>query len=149
MLKRVILNQDNHNQFILNRLLKYEEASQIAFELGIKERIDGGFNSPLYYRGYRALNVEIEYLKKRSWDLPHNKENLELEQILNILNSIEIMEDDIQVMNIGKTAIQTETISSINKKRIILLSILISLLLGIFLAFFVDYVQKQRKRHLS
>ncbi len=145
----LILNQDKQNQFILNRLLKYEEAFKVAVELGIKERIDGGFNSPLYYRGYRALNVEMEFLKNRSWDLPHHNKNLELGQILNILNSIKIIEDDIQVMNIGNTAIQKESVISVNKKRIIGFSIVISLFLGIFLAFFVEFLQSWRKKHSS
>ena len=41
-----------------NLLLKYEEAVQIAFKLGIKDGIDNSPPTPLYNRRYRALNIE-------------------------------------------------------------------------------------------
>ena len=60
------------------------------------------------------------------------------------------MEEDLQIINIERAAYQTKTISSTNKKskkRTIALSIVLGLLSGIFLAFFIEFVQNQRKKH--
>ncbi len=156
--KIIISNQEEQKKFFRNRILLYEEAAQIALALGIEERVDSDFSSsidqgygiiepPLYYRGYKALNIEIEFLKKRSWDGPNKKEIFELEKKLTRLNSIEILEEDFHIMKFEKPAYQTKTVDSISKVRTIALSIMFGFLSGIFLVLFIEFFQNQKKNH--
>ena len=58
-----------------DQIKRYEEAAEIAVKLGVRDRVDttnvvqnnqlniSKSSTPLYYRGYRALNVEINILK--------------------------------------------------------------------------------------
>ena len=64
----------------LDRIVQIQEAASTAFLLGIKDRVDTTnvvqnnqlnittTSNPLYYRGFRALNEEIEVLRKRVSD---------------------------------------------------------------------------------
>ena len=156
--KKIISNQEEQKKFFRNRILLYEEAAQIALALGIEERVNSDFSSsidlgygivdpPLYYRGYKALNIEIEFLKKRSWDGPNKKEIFELEKKLTRLSSIEILEEDFHIMNFEKPAYQTKTVKTISKVRTIALSIMFGFLSGIFLVLFIEFFQNQKKNH--
>ena len=69
-----------------DKIKLYEEAAIIAFNLGFKDIVETtnivqntqnsqnsqmeSSSTPLYYRGFRALNAEIEYLKNRKSDDP-------------------------------------------------------------------------------
>ena len=135
-----------------NRILILEEAAQIALELGIKESIDNNFSSPLYYRGYIALNVEIEFLKKRMLTVGKNiikTEIRKLEQKIALLQTMEIKEVGFSTVSIYKPAHQIKDIYRANRIRIIAIVTLVGLSSGIILVYFSAFLENRRKKYLA
>ena len=83
-------------------ILRHEEAAVIAGKLGVRDRVDttnvvqnnqlniSKSSTPLYYRGYRALNAEINILKNRKSDDPFISGLRDLQEKLALLHSIKI-----------------------------------------------------------
>ena len=86
----------------LDRIIAIQEAANTAYLLGIKDRVDTTnvvqynqlsittTSTPLYYRGFRALNAEIKILKNRKSDDPFIAGLLDLPEKLALLHSIKI-----------------------------------------------------------
>ena len=143
----------------LDRIVQIQEAASTAFLLGIKDRVDTTnvvqnnqlnittSNTPLYYRGFRALNEEIEVLRKRVSDDPFISSLHDLQEKLALLGSIKVEEEGMHAVNIDQTAYPPENRIKPNRRLIVSIGTVIGLFLGIFLVFFVSFIQKQKEKH--
>jgi chain length determinant protein (polysaccharide antigen chain regulator) len=138
---------------------QFLEASNIAAKLGVKERVDvinvvqnnqldsSTSSTPLYYRGFRALNAEISILKNRKSDDPFIYGLLDLKEKLALLNSNKIDPIGMHAVTIDQAAYPPKNRIKPNRRLIVSLGTVVGLFLGIFLVFFVSFVQKQKEAH--
>jgi chain length determinant protein (polysaccharide antigen chain regulator) len=137
----------------------FHEASSIAVKLGFKDRVDASnvvqnnqLNSstattPLYYRGYRALNAEILMLKSRKSDDPFIMGLRDLQESLALLRSIKIPDEGLHAVSIDQAAYPPTNRIKPNRRLIVSLGTVVGLFLGIFLVFFVSFIQNQKETH--
>ena len=142
-----------------DKILRYKEDSIIAMQLDIADRIDttnvvqnNRLNItttiiPLYYRGYRALNAEIEYLNNRKSDDPFISGLRDLQEQLALLRSIKFDQEKMSAVLIDQAAYPPKYPIKPNRRLIVSLATVVGLFSGIFLAFFIEFVQNQRKKH--
>ena len=104
-------------------------------------------STPLYYRGYKALNAEIKILKNRKSDDPFISGLRDLQENLALLRSIKIEEEGMHAVTVDQSAYPPKTPIKPNRRLIVSLGTVVGLFLGIFLVFFVSFVQKQKKTH--
>lgn len=140
-------------------ILRYEEAAVIAGKLGVRDRVDttnvvqnnqlniSKSSTPLYYRGYRALNAEINILKNRKSDDPFISGLRDLQEKLALLHSIKIEAEGMHAVTVDQAAYPPKNSIKPNRRLIISIGTVVGLFLGIFLVFFVSFVQKQKKTH--
>jgi chain length determinant protein (polysaccharide antigen chain regulator) len=142
-----------------NTIQQFVEAANIAAKLGVKDRVDvinvvqnNQFDSstsstPLYYRGFRALNAEISILKNRKSDDPFISGLLDLKEKLALLNSNKIDAIGMHAVTVDRAAYPQKSHIKPNRRLIVSLGTVVGLFLGIFLVFFVSFVQKQKEAH--
>jgi chain length determinant protein (polysaccharide antigen chain regulator) len=142
-----------------NTILQFVEASNIASKLGVKERVDvinvvqnnqldsSTSSTPLYYRGFRALNAEISILKNRKSDDPFIGGLLDLKEKLALLNSNKVDTIGMHAVTVDQPAYPPKNRIKPNRRLIVSLGTVVGLFLGIFLVFFVSFVQKQKELH--
>ena len=152
--KRQMAKQRREDQI---NLLK--EASSIAVKLGFKDRVDArnvvqnnqpdisASTTPLYYRGYRALNAEMLMLKSRKSDDPFIIGLRDLQESLALLRSIKIPDEGLHAVTIDQAAYPPTNRIKPNRRLIVSLGTVVGLFLGILLVFFVSFVQKQKEAH--
>ena len=140
-------------------ILRYEEAAEIAGKLGVKDRVDttnvvqnnqlniSKSSTPLYYRGYRALNAEINILKNRKSDDPFISGLRDLQEKLALLHSIKIEVEGMHAVTVDQAAYPPKNRIKPDRRLIASLGTVVGLFLGIFLVFFVSFVQKQKEKH--
>ncbi len=186
-----------------DKIKLFEEAAVIAAKLGVKDRVDSTnkvqnnqlnistTEVPLYYRGFRALNAEIELLNNRESDDPYILGLRELQQKLvhlrsrksddpfifglrdlqvkvdllrsiksdytffpglrslqeelSLLRSIKIEEEGLHSVTIDQSAYPPKNRIKPDRRKIVSIGIVISLFSAIFIAFFVSFIQKQKK----
>ena len=140
-------------------ILRHEEATVIAGKLGVRDRVDttnvvqnnqkniSTSSTPLYYRGYRALNTEIKILKNRQSDDPFISGLRDLQEILALLSSIKIEAEGMHAVTVDQAAYPPINRIKPNRRLIASLGTVVGLFLGIFLVFFVSFVQKQKETH--
>ena len=140
-------------------ILRYEEGALIAGKLGIKDRVDttsvvqnnqlniSTSTTPLYYRGYKALNAEITTLNNRKSDDPFISGLRDLQEKLALLTSIEIEEEGMHSVTVDQAAYPPKNRIKPKRRLIVSLGTVVGLFLGIFLVFFVSFVQKQKESH--
>ena len=140
-------------------ILRHEEAAVIAGKLGVRDRVDttnvvqnnqrniSTSSTPLYYRGYRALNAEIKILKNRKSDDPFISGLRDLQEILALLSSIKIEAEGMHAVTVDQAAYPPKNRIKPNRRLIVSLGTVVGLFLGIFLVFFVSFVQKQKETH--
>ena len=104
-------------------------------------------STPLYYRGFRALNEEIEVLKKRSSDDPFIVGLRDLQEKLTLLKSIKIEEKGLHAVSIDQAAYPPKKRIKPNRMRIVSVGTVVGLFLGIFFVFFVSFIQKLKETH--
>ena len=104
-------------------------------------------STPLYYRGYRALNAEIIILKNRKSDDPFISGLRDLQEKLTLLRSIKIEEEGMHSVTVDQAAYPPKNRIKPDRRLIVSLGTVVGLFLGIFLVFFVSFVQKQRETH--
>ena len=138
---------------------RFEEAAEIAGKLGVRDRVDttnvvqnnqlniSTSSTPLYYRGYKALNAEIKILKNRKSDDPFIEGLRDLQESLDTLRSIKIEDDGMHAVSIDQAAYPPKYRIKPNRRLIVSLGTVVGLFLGIFLVFFVSFVQKQKETH--
>ncbi len=140
-------------------ILRYEEAAEIAGKLGVRDRVDttnvvqnnqlniSKSSTPLYYRGYRALNAEINILKNRKSDDPFIGGLRDLQERLALLRSFKFKAEGMHAVTVDQAAYPSKNRIKPNRRLIVSLSTVVGLFLGIFLVFFVSFVQKQKQTH--
>ena len=140
-------------------ILRHEEAAVIAGKLGVRDRVDttnvvqnnqrniSTSSTPLYYRGYRALNAEIKILKNRKSDDPFISGLRDLQEILALLSSIKIEAEGMHAVTVDQAAYPPKNRIKPDRRLIVSLSTVVGLFLGIFLVFFVSFVKKQKETH--
>jgi len=143
----------------LDRIVQIQEAANTASLLGIKDRVDTTnvvqnnqlnfttTSTPLYYRGFRALNAEMEFLENRKSDDPFISGLRDLQEQLALLRSIKIEEEGQHAVTIDQAAYPPKNRIKPNRRLIVSLGTVVGLFLGIFLVFFVSFVQKQKETH--
>ena len=104
-------------------------------------------STPLYYRGYRALNAEINILKNRKSDDPFIEGLRDLQESLDMLRSIKIEEEGLHAVTVDQAAYPPKNRIKSNRRLIVSLSTVVGLFLGIFLVFFVSFLQKQKETY--
>jgi len=152
--KRQMAKQRREDKIIL-----YQEAAAIAGKLGVRDRVDttnvvqnnqlniSTTSTPLYYRGFRALNAEINILKNRKSDDPFISGLRDLQEILALLSSIKIEAEGMHAVTVDQAAYPPKNRIKPNRRLIVSLGTVVGLFLGIFLVFFVSFVQKQKEIH--
>jgi len=140
-------------------ILSFEEAAKIAAELGVRERVDttnvvqnnqlniSSSNTQLYYRGYKALNAEMDILKVRKSDDPFIPGLRDLQERLALLRSFKIEEEGQHAVTVDQAAYPPKNRIKPNRRLIVSLGTVVGLFLGIFLVFFVSFVQKKKETH--
>ena len=146
-----------------DQIVRNLEAATIANNLGIKRRVDATniiqntqmnvdiatATTPLYYLGFEALSSEIGVLKTRKSDDPFISGLRDLQEKLALMSSINLAEVQMNSIRIDQRAYPPTPPIKPNRRTIVSLSILVGLFSGIFLAFFIEYVQNMRKKHLE
>ena len=144
-----------------DQVLRYQEASIIALELGIKKRVDATniiqntqmnvdiatASTPLYYIGIEVLTAEISILQNRKSDDPFISGLRDLQEQLALLRSIKIDEEGMHTVTVDQAAYPPKKSIKPNRRLIVSLGTVVGLFLGIFLVFFVSFVQKQKEIH--
>ena len=142
-----------------DQISRFEEAAVIALSLGVRDRIDvtnvvqnnqlniSKSSIPLYYRGYRALNAEINILKNRKSDDPFIEGLRDFQEKLALLTSIEIEAEGMHAVTVDQAAYPPKNRFKPNRRLIVSLSTVVGLFLGICLVFVVSFVQKQKETH--
>ena len=142
-----------------DKIQQFEEASNIATKLGVKDRVDvtnvvqnNQLNSssasiPLYYRGFRGLNAEISILKNRKSDDSFISGLRDLQENLALLRSIKIKVEGLHSVSIDRAAYPPTNRIKPDRRLIVSLGTVIGLFLGIFLVFIVSFAQKQKEKH--
>ena len=142
-----------------DQIQQFQEASTIAAKLGVKDRVDATnvvqnnqlnistASTPLYYRGFRALNAEIAILKDRKSDDPFIMGLRDLQESLALLRSIKIEDEGLHAVSIDQAAYPPTNRIKPNRRLIVSLGTVVGLFLGIFLVFFVSFIQNQKETH--
>ena len=142
-----------------DQILRFGEALIIARKLAIKDRVDTNTvvqnnqlnistsNTPLYYRGFKALDAEIVFLKNRKSDDPFIVGLRDLQEQLTLLRSFKINESGMHSVTVDQAAYPPKNRIKPNRRLIVSLGTVVGLFLGIFLVFFVSFIQKQKEAH--
>ena len=129
-------------------ILRYEEAAEIAVKLGVRDRVDTmNVGKTLYYRGYRALNAEINILKIRKSDDPFIVGLRDLQEKLTLLTSIKIETEGQHAVTVDQAAYPPKNRIKPNRRLIVSLSTVVGFFLGICLVIVVSFIQKQKETH--
>lgn len=144
-----------------DQIIRYMEASNIAKKLGILRRVDATniiqntqmnvdirtATTPLYYLGLEALSTEIYTLRTRKSDDPFISGLRDLQEQLALLRSIKFDNEKMSTVNIDQPAYPTKNPIKPNRIMIVQITTVVGFLSAIFLAFFVEFVHNQRKKH--
>ncbi|MBT3715047.1 MAG: hypothetical protein HOG45_00580, partial [Deltaproteobacteria bacterium] len=142
-----------------DQILRFGEALIIARKLAIKDRVATNTvvqnnqlnistsNTPLYYRGFKALDAEIVFLKNRKSDDPFIGGLRDLQEQLTLLRSFKINESGMHSVTVDQAAYPPKYRIKPNRRLIVSLGTVVGLFLGIFLVFFVSFIQKQKEAH--
>ena len=142
-----------------DQILRFGEALIIARKLAIKDRVDTNTvvqnnqlnistsSTPLYYRGFKALDAEIVFLKNRKSDDPFIGGLRDLQEELTLLRSFKIKESGMHSVTVDQAAYPPKNRIKPNRRLIVSLGTVVGLFLGIFLVFFVSFIQKQKEAH--
>ena len=144
-----------------DQIVRNHEAATIANNLGIKRRVDATniiqntqmnvdiatATTPLYYLGFEALMTEINILKSRLSDDPFIGGLRDLQERLSLLHSIKFDKEKIKTVHIDQAAYQPKSAIRPNRRLIVSLTTVVGLFSGIFLAFLIEFVKSQRKKH--
>ena len=141
-----------------DRIIQYEEAAFIAQKLGLMDRVDSTnivqnnqlnittSNIPLYFRGYWALTTEVSFLKNRESDDSFIAGLRDLQEQLALLRSIKFDKEKMSAVYIDQEAYPPKIPIKPNRRLIVSLTTVVGLFSGTLLAFFINFVQNQRKK---
>ena len=140
-----------------DKILLYTEATSIAIRLGVKDRVDttnviqnnqlniSTGSTPLYYRGYRALNAELDVLKNRKSDDAFASGLRDLQENIALLSSIKITNEGLSAVTIDQAAYAPKNRIKPNRRMIVTLGTVVGLFLGLFMVFFVSFIQNKNE----
>ena len=144
-----------------DRITLLEEAQQTAEILNIEDRLNtqsltqsvqpnniisiNNASTPLYYRGTKALRAEISTLKSRPSNDPFISGLRDLQEELSRLRSVTIDESVLHATTIDQAAFPPEQRIKPKRKLIVVLGFVLGLMLGIFGAFFINFLENQRR----
>ena len=140
-----------------DQILRYQEANAIARILGVEDRVDttnvvqnnqlsiSTSNTPLYYRGTRALIEEVKVLKERKSDDPFIIGLRDIQETLALLHSINISPEEMHSVTIDQPAYPPKFRIKPNRRFIVSLGTGLGLFLGIFLVFSASFVMKLKE----
>jgi len=149
----------------LRRIVRLKEAITIAKKLGIENFVQGAFVSikqeyvagdedtvvgvhgeetPLYFRGYKALELELDRLQKKANDNDHiNSAQFLMEKIF-FLEKKHFSLDDIHTIRIDKKAFTPKKPRSPKRYLIISIGAFLGFMLGIFISI-IKYAKNAEK----
>ena len=140
-----------------DQILRYNEALAIASKLGVEDRVDttnvvqnnqlsiSTHNTPLYYRGTKALIEEMKVLKERKSDDPFIIGLRDLQENLALLRSININTERLHSVSIDLAAFPPKNRFKPDRRMIVTVGTAAGLFSGIFLAFFASFVMKLKE----
>ena len=103
--------------------------------------------SPLYYHGYQALMTEINVLRNRKSDDPFITGLRDLQERLTMLQSIKLDRENMRSITFDQKAFASKSPYKPNRRLLVSITTLVGFFSGIFLAFFIEFVNNQRKKH--
>lgn len=131
----------------MDKIAALQEALSVASQLGIVQRAETTIlEPPLYLRGTRELQAEIDILQKRKNEDPFIENLRPLQSELAKLNQIEIAADEINAIRIDQLAMVPQDPIKPKRKLIVVLGAVLGLMLGIFVAFFVNFIETVRPK---
>ena len=142
-----------------DRVVQLDEAVRIAKSLDLNEsainaasiernNVGIAVNTaqlPLYMRGVKALQAEIETLKGRESDAPFIQGLRDLEEQLTLLRNIKINKNKLLAATIDQYAVVPEKALKPRKLLVITLSLALGSFLGVSAAFIVEFLVKARQ----
>lgn len=141
----------------MDRIAVFEEAFAIAKDLGIVENADvfpsyvsrknnaelgiavNTSSTPLYQRGTKQLQSEIDIMRKRKSDDPFIESLRDLQVILAKLDQIKIDTDSVRTIRIDQLAVAPGKIVRPKRMLVVALGVALGFSLGILAAFIVDF----------
>lgn len=149
----------------LDRIAELEEALFVATQLGIKQRTNASslpptqregnlelgvavntVETPLYLRGIRELQAEIEVLQKRKSDDPFIVPLRSLQEELSQLNQIQASTNQVKSFRLDQKAVAPETPIKPKRKLLVVLGAVLGLMLGFFAAFVINFIENARSK---
>jgi chain length determinant protein (polysaccharide antigen chain regulator) len=91
--------------------------------------------------------TEITILKNRKSDDPFIVGLRDLQEKLALLRTLEFDKEKLRAVHIDQAAYPPKSAIKPNRRLIVSLVTVVGLFSGIFLAFFIEFVQNQRKKH--
>lgn len=110
--------------------IQYEQAKMGTLNMSFSLH-----NVPLYFRGSKALQAEIDVLKQRKNDDPFIPELGSLLNQLNFLSLLKQGTDNVHAMTLDRAAIADDRPIKPKKKNIVVLGFMLGLLLSVCVAF--------------
>ncbi|MDA3785369.1 MAG: Wzz/FepE/Etk N-terminal domain-containing protein [Deltaproteobacteria bacterium] len=148
-----------------DRIAELQEALYIATQLGIEQRAKispsasspakgnsefgvavNTAETPLYLRGVRELQAEIDMLQKRKSDDPFIYSLRNLQEELSRLNQIQVDTDKIKAFRLDQMAMVPDGPIKPNRKLVVALGCVLGLMLGVFAAFMVNFIETARRQ---
>lgn len=153
LLKRIQSLRATEQSRRLDTIARLEEAAVVAEKLGLIEGLDhpeifheqvkmDGMNlsfslqeMPLYLRGSRALQAEMDVLKQRKGDDPFIPELRSLQEEYNFLSSVRQDVENIHAMRLDRAAVADERPIKPKRKLIVVLGFVLGFLFAVVVAF--------------
>lgn len=142
-----------------DQILRLTEAAQVARDLNIVDRMDLGLESPtasgfaintadipLYMRGSKALEAEIEVLKKRESDDPFIGGLRDLEEKLVELQQLSLDKSRLSVVKVDKSALVPYEVKSPKVLLIGAIGIVLAGVLGVMVVFLAHGFLTSKKK---
>lgn len=124
-----------------DKIVALQEAASIARSAGISKPMRwGGTDSPIYMRGYKALDAETKSLLKRKNDDAFIQHLRDLQERLSLLKAIRFDPSQISTVTVDQRAITPIHRIAPRRKRIVLMGLLLGLGLGLVAAFLIEFV---------
>jgi len=142
-----------------DRILNLREALYVARTLGIKSASSlpitaekgktaiqvNTSRSPLYMRGTKALEAEIDVLESRGSDEPFIGGFRSLQEKLRFLKSISINDGKLSAVRIDAAARTPYQAEESGEKTVFVLVVMFGLMVGVFLAFIAEFRSRARE----
>jgi chain length determinant protein (polysaccharide antigen chain regulator) len=149
----------------LDRIAELQEALYVATRLGIERRADvlpsstsqarntpgyeiivNTVDTPLYLRGVRELQAEIDMLQKRQIDDPFIPSLRAMQEELSRLNQIQVNPDTVKAFRLDQPAVVPGGPIKPKDNLVVALGFVLGLMLGVFAAFMANFIETARRQ---